>query len=424
MKKAILAIMFLAFSFGGGIAQIQIQPQSMVALEITADATGVIPIGVVMFQPVEGSPVASVAQPWRVIAENLTFTGDFSVARLNTADSATLAENNVPVYIAGTYNIEGDSMTIEIYLHESSGGVALMGMKHTFHKNESRAFAHKFSSYVHKTLLGAAGPYESQILFVESTVPGVKNIVISDFDGHNRRRLTNGGINILPSFMGREHMLFISFDNGKPDIFSMDLVTRTRRTVVASRRVESSPNFSEITGRIAYASSKGGNMEIYTASRTGENPQQITVNPPAISTAPRWAPNGHLIAFVSDRSGNPQIYIMDRTGANIRRLTFGGTHHDSPAWSPDGSQIAYTARRGGRNIIAVSAVDGRQDEILLTLELEGNQEFPSWSPDGSHIIFTHIRGNRRDIAAIRVRDGRVINITDSGNAEQSNWSGF
>jgi len=423
MKKTILAIIFLALPLSFTVLA-QFTPQSTVALEITADASGVIPIGVVMFQPMEGSPVAQTAQPWRVIAENLMFTGDFSVTRLNTADSASLAENNLPVYISGQYYIEDDSMTIEIFLRESTNHGALIGQTSKFHKSNARAFAHRFSSQVHRTLFGVNGPYETQILFVENPAEGLKNIVVSDFDGHNRRRLTNGGINILPSFMGRQNILYISFERGKPDIFSLNLHDGTRAAVVASRRVESSPQFSEITGRIAYASSKGGNMEIYTAERSGANPQQLTVNAPAISTSPRWAPNGHSIAFVSDRSGNPQIYIMDRTGANVRRLTFAGSHHDSPAWSPDGLKIAYTARRGGRNIIAMSATDGRQEEVLLTLGVDGAHEYPSWSPDGSHIVFSHSRGNRRDISAIRISDGRVITLTTCGTAEQPNWSGF
>ena len=423
MRKSIFAIIFLVLALPLGLFA-QFAPQSTVALEITADASGVIPIGVVMFQPMEGSPVAQTAQPWRVIAENLTFTGDFSIARLNTADSATLAENNVPVYISGQYYIEDDSMTIEIFLREAASHTAIIGQKSKFHKNNARAFAHRFSSQVHRALLGVNGPYETQILFVENTSLNVKNVVVCDFDGHNRRCLTNGGINILPSFMGRQNVLYVSFERGKPDIFSLNLNDGTRAAVVASRRVESSPQYSDITGRIVYASSKGGNMEIYTAERSGANPQQLTVNAPAISTSPRWAPNGHSIAFVSDRSGNPQIYIMDRTGSNVRRLTFGGSHHDSPAWSPDGLKIAYTARRGGRNIIAMSATDGRQEEVLLTLGVDGVHEFPSWSPDGSHIVFSHTRGNRRDISAIRVSDGRLTTLTTCGTAEQPNWSGF
>jgi TolB protein len=227
----------------------------------------------------------------------------------------------------------------------------------------------------------------------------------------------------MPSFVNKYKILCVGYDRGKPDIYSIDLREGKKEPIVTTRKVDSSPNYSDIMGRIAFASSKGGNMEIYTADIDGDNEQRLTINSPAISTAPNWSPNGHKIAFVSDRTGSPQIYTMDRTGANVSRITFGGSYHDSPSWSPDGAKIAYTAQRGGRNMIAVNSVDGN-DEELITIEVSGTQEYPSWSPDGSHIIFTHRQGTRTDIVAIRLKDKKIVNLTNRGNVEQSKWSGF
>jgi len=397
--------------------------QSQVALEVTADRGGEIPIAVVMFQPLEGSAPFGAAQPWSVIASNLEFTGDFLVRRLNPSDTAKLMEEQIPIYISGTYFVRGDSMTLNIDMREANQHQLLLQRSFTFHTRDFRAIAHKYSSEVYRLLLGENNPpYESQIVFVERSENG-KDIFIADFDGHNRRQITRSGINIMPSFIDREHILAILYERGRPDVFEINLATGRKRAIVSTRRVESSPNYSNVMGLIAFGSSVGGNMEIYTVNRDGGNKQRLTVNPPAISTAPSWSPDGFRIAFVSDRTGTPQIYTMTRTGTGVQRLTFGGTWHDSPSFSPDGSRIAYTASRNGRNMIAVSSAAGGE-EILLTEDVRGRQENPTWSVCGTHIIFTLLDGGRSNIYAIRLKDNRLLRLTNSGRAEQASWSNF
>ncbi|MCL1947500.1 MAG: hypothetical protein FWF51_10200 [Chitinivibrionia bacterium] len=418
MKKTLLALAFSVFSA---------YSQSLVTLEISADASGTIPIGVVMFQPTQDSEPFGDAEPWRIIAVDLDFTGDFSVKKLNPddlKDARKLAEEQVSMYVAGDYHVKGDTMILNAHLYDSGTHKQLYSKTYSFHKNEHRNIAHAFSGEIHKALLGLDGPYESKIAYVERSSDGSKNISVCDYDGQNKRRVTRGGISVMPSFFtDKQTILYVAYDNGKPDIYSINLQSGAKKTIMATRKVESSPNYSDITGRILYASSKGGNMEVYSIDKSIENDQRLTVNPPAISTAPNWSPNGHRIAFVSDRVGSPQIYTMDRTGGDVQRLTFGGTWHDSPSFSPDGSKIAYTAQRNGRNMIAINSVEG-EDEELLTVEVIGTQEYPSWSPDGSYIIFTHKHDGRSDIAAIRLKDKRVIKITNSGVAEQSKCSGI
>jgi TolB protein len=395
--------------------------QKQVFLEVSADRSEAIPIGIVMFQPIENSPVMSDVRPWETIVNDLDFTGNFLVKKINSADPAFFLLVQIPVYISGTYFDEKDSVTMNIYLYDAGKRDLLLGKTYRFHKKDANLIAHRYSATVYKTLLGEDAPYESKIVYVE-TNDGGKNIVLCDYDGKNKSYLTKNGINIMPSFIDKQNILCVSYDKGKPDIYAIDISQGKKTLIFGTRKVESSPNYSDITGRILLASSKSGNMEVYSVDREGSDEQRLTVGS-FISTAPNWSPNGYKIAFVSDRSGSPQIYVADRTGANVQRITFGGIYHDSPNWSPDGSKIAYTAQRNGKKMIAVSLTNGSEEE-LITEEISGHQEYPSWSPDGSHILFTLTQGGRTNICAIRLKDKRLLKITTNGNSEQSKWSGF
>ena len=411
MKKLLALFLVVAAAYS----------QKQVSLEISADRSGTIPIGIIVFQPQPNSEPVGDLRPWMTISNDLDFTGDFAVKKLDVLDQSKLLKEQIPVYMTGTYMKTGDSMSLDISLYDFGTNDLILKKFYKFHKNDARAIAHQYSSVVYKTLLGEDAPYESKIVYVEKN-NDKKNIVLCDYDGQNKRYITKSEINIMPSFIDKQTILCVSYDNGKPDIYIIDVKQGKKTPLVATRKVESSPNYSDINGRIIFSSSKSGNMEVYSINKDGSDERRITVGS-AISTAANWSPNGYKIAFVSDRSGSPQIYVADKTGDNAKRITYGGSYHDSPSWSPDGSKIAYTAQRSGKKMIAVSSADG-SDEELITESVSGAQEYPSWSPDGSNVLFTLTQGDRTDICAIRVKDKRLIKVTNSGNAEQSKWSHF
>ena len=63
--------------------------------------------------------------------------------------------------------------------------------------------------------------------------------------------------------------------------------------------------------------------------------------------APAWSPDGKKIAFASERTGNPDIWVMDSDGGNLRQLTTHTALDAAPAWSPDGKKIAFDSERTG-----------------------------------------------------------------------------
>ncbi len=79
-------------------------------------------------------------------------------------------------------------------------------------------------------------------------------------------------------------------------------------------------NAPEPTGKIAFASDRDGNFEIYVMNPDGSGLFRVTDNP-AEDTQPSWSPDGTRLAFVSNRDGNKEIYVVGATGGAATRLT-------------------------------------------------------------------------------------------------------
>ena len=84
--------------------------------------------------------------------------------------------------------------------------------------------------------------------------------------------------------------------------------------------------------RIAFASARDGDFEIYAMSPDGSGVTRLTRNP-GDDRDPSSMPDGTRIAFASSRDGNFEIYVMDRDGSNQTRLTTTPADDRNPAWS-------------------------------------------------------------------------------------------
>ena len=89
--------------------------------------------------------------------------------------------------------------------------------------------------------------------------------------------------------------------------------------------------------RIAFASTRDGDLEIYMMDADGSNQTRLTNNP-ANDASPAWSPDGSRITFHSNRGGDSEIWVMDTNGSNQIRLTNNPAYDECPAWSPDGSR--------------------------------------------------------------------------------------
>jgi Tol biopolymer transport system component len=131
-----------------------------------------------------------------------------------------------------------------------------------------------------------------------------------------------------------------------------------------------------------------------------------------LDITPQISPNGKRIAFASDRSGHYEIYICDIDRHNVSQLTSMGVNARAPRWSPDGSKISFDARNAGLADIFVTGVDGGP---LSQLTSEPSDEVrPSWSIDGRWIYFRSDRSGMNQIWKVPSSGGALVQVTRNG----------
>ncbi len=98
------------------------------------------------------------------------------------------------------------------------------------------------------------------------------------------------------------------------------------------------PSLSPDRKEIAFVS--GG--DIWTVSAEGGT-AHLLVSHSATEARPLYSPDGKKLAFASNRTGNGDIYILDLTSGEVRRLTFDDGNEQLDAWSRDGAWIYFSS---------------------------------------------------------------------------------
>lgn len=185
------------------------------------------------------------------------------------------------------------------------------------------------------------------------------------------------------------------------------------------RNISNSPDSDEISAtwspdgtKIAFASDRGGSLDVYVMNPDGSNIVQLT-DDPALDCCAEWSPDGSKLLFHSDRSGDFEVYSMNADGSDVTNLTNDPAFDAYGVFSPDGTKIAFSRYReldpetAFMKIVVMNA-DGT-DPVELT-EGIGETE-PNWSPDGSQIVY---QGWDEDAEDYEVR---VMNADGSGQRD-------
>jgi Tol biopolymer transport system component len=185
------------------------------------------------------------------------------------------------------------------------------------------------------------------------------------------------------------------------------------------------PTWSPDGGRIAFASNRDGNFEIYTMVAADGSDQENLTNNPARDFAPAWSPaatdtNGTTtIAFETKRDGNTEIYFMDNHGNNPYNLSHNPAADFGVTWAPDPLDHwnrAFTSYRDGNAEVYEMTYLGVTQTNLTNSA--ARDEDPSYSPDGTKIAFETDRAGNDEIYSINRDGSSPTNLTNNAADDQ------
>lgn len=162
------------------------------------------------------------------------------------------------------------------------------------------------------------------------------------------------------------------------DLYLYDIAQKKLKPLLVSLEDEWFPSWSPDGKKIAYASNKDGDYDIFVMDQDGSNIQKLTENN-AFDNYPRWSPDGNLISFESDRDRiDRDIYVMNPDGSDQKPITLNSSDDSFASWSPDGKWLVYISKSDGDNEIFVIDLDGQnQDRITNN---NSDELYPIWVP--------------------------------------------
>ncbi len=335
-----------------------------------------------------------------------------------------VADSGVTVLVWGNMTARESDLVLDGFVYDAGSGESVVGKRYAGAPPTLRLMAHRLADELVNRYTGEAGIARTKIAFISEQGKS-RELYVMDYDGYAPRQVTaDGFLTLMPRWSSdRKYLYYTSYreDRTRQEVHRLEVATGKRQVVVSGGGLNMTPAVSPDGARLAFASSKTGNTEIFMLDQTTNMTQQLTVHAGG-DLSPSWSPTGQDLAFTSDRSGRPQVYIMSADGSNVRRLTYEGDYNAAPAWSPKGNWIAHVCRTDTRQFkLCLTSPDGQKRRQLTTGN--GIDDSPSWAPDGRHLVFSSVADGKSHLYLINV-DGSGLERLTSGGVYHSDpaWS--
>jgi len=391
-----------------------------IAVDVGISVFKTMPIGVVPFA--EKKSIDWIEEkPHLIVTRDANLSGRFDVISSDKFDLPLFSKNHAKHYITGKVTPVGKMLKVECFLYASQTKDVMLGESYTVEQKDMRRALHQFFDQVIYRLWGERGVASTKLAYV-SKIDGIKQVVISDYDGFHRNQITRDTtISMMPVWMkGNAGLYYVNFKTHRPKLYSKTF-GGVERAVFPHLDQTYSPAVNPKTGELLFSSTVDGKTDLYIGNPESGKAKKFAYLK-SNQTSPAWSPYASEVLFTSDRGGGPQIFAMGKDGSDLRRVTFMGRYNERAAWSPEGDRIAYTSMDGGHMNIYTCALDG--SDIVQLTNNAGNNEHPTWSPDGKLIAFSSNRGGSYQIYIMRKDGSNVTRITNSGENTSPTWSFF
>lgn len=392
-----------------------------IAVDVGISVFKTIPLGVVPFEEKKGIDWHE-ERPHQIVTRDANLSGRFDVVASDKFNLALFSRNHAEYYVTGKVIPKtGGQMRVECYLYVSKSKDLMLGESYTIPQSELRRAMHDFFDKVVKRLCGERGVASTRIAYV-SKIDGIKQVVVSDYDGFHRNQITRDtSISMMPVWtLGNKGLVYVNFKTNRPRLYTKAF-GRSERALFTQFDQTYSPAVNPKTGELLFSSTKDGKTDLYIGDMESGKARKFAYLK-SNQTSPAWSPFATEVLFTSDRGGGPQIFVMGKDGSDMRRVTFMGRYNERASWSPSGDRIVYTSMDNGKMNIYTCALDG--SDIMQLTSNAGNNEHPTWSPDGKLIAFSSNRSGSYQIYIMRFDGANVTRITQGGENTAPTWSWF
>ena len=400
-------------------------------IEVTQGKQSAIPIAVVPFnwsgsqampEDVSGIVTKDLSSSgyFRTLPVSTMISRPHTAAQVIYADWTRLRQDFV---VIGNIELLPSGYAIEFQVMDVHRQVEVLRHRVKGTASQLRDLAHYISDYIFERLTGVPGVFSTKLVYVTTNRERTRfNLNYSDADGAREQLIYSSRQPLISPAWSPDarKIAYVSFENGRSEIFFQELATGKRERVVAFEGSNSAPAFSPDGTKLAFVQSKLGNPDIFVMELATRRIERLTDHY-AIDTEPQWSADGRFIYFTSSRAGGPQVYKLDIRSKAVTRVTFDGDYNARPRTTADGRKLVYVHRENGRFHIASQDL-GSGLVHILTSETELD-ESPSVAPNGSMVIYAAREANRSILAAVSV-DGDVKFRLPSkyGDVREPAWS--
>ncbi|WP_370647453.1 Tol-Pal system beta propeller repeat protein TolB [Bacterioplanoides sp. SCSIO 12839] len=400
-------------------------------IEVTQGKQSAMPIAVVPFAWAGNEQLPEDVSA--IVANDLASSGYFSVmpaanmisrpselSQVVYPDWSRLQQDFV---VIGRINASPTGYAVEFHVLDVHQQVEVFRHRVKGKASQLRDVAHYISDFIFKKLTGVDGVFSTKLIYVTTNQQRTRfNLNYADADGAREQLIFKSKDPIISPAWSPDGktVAYVSFENGKSEIFFQTLATGKREKIAAFRGSNSAPAFSPDGKKLAFVRSQLGNPDIWILDLPTRSLERITRHY-GIDTEPQWMPDGESLIFTSSRAGGPQIYQVSLADKKVKRLTFEGRYNARARVTADGRKMVYVHQAADRFHIASQEIKtGRVHILTSETELD---ESPSVAPNGSMVVYAASEADRSILAAVSV-DGEVKFRLPSryGDVREPAWS--